>query len=529
MLRLVANGGHDDERAVEVRVGAITIGRTKDNDVFVLHKSLSRQHARLEHDGKATFIVDLDSKNGTFVNGARVTRAEVRPGDAIRCGDVPLELRDGSRGSGATWVPSTIADSKRDPSQLSIEEILSARPPSGATSLRLAEADAATRARDRLQVLLKVGQLLSAPHGLDDLLRDILDLLLRIMDVDRVALLMVEESGELVPRVLKSARGDAPGRFYSEHIVGWVRDNGVAALFADAKLDERVGAAESILSQSICSSMCAPLRAKDRLLGVLYVDNLTTPNRFSAEDLDFLSAFAGQAAVAIENSMLWKRLEQEAVVRSTLTRFFPPATIKKLTETGGASLDVIETEVTALFADVSDFTAMSARMEPRAVVDMLNEYFPHMADVVFRNGGTLEKYIGDALMAVWGAPFAGADDVDDAVRAAVEMQRGLAELNARWARTGRPAIRIHVGINTGRVAAGNIGSERYLQYATIGDATNVASRVCGVAAPGQIVITEATRSRLRKSTWPLAPLPAASVKGKEQPLQLHAVQWEDQK
>lgn len=520
MLRLVANPGHDDERAVEVRVGATTIGRTKDNDVFVLHKSLSRQHARLEHDGKTTAIVDLDSKNGTFVNGSRVTRADVRPGDAIRCGDVSLELRDGSKSSGGAWVPSTIADSKRDASLLSIEEILSARPPSTAT---------ATRAQDRLQVLLKVAQLLSAPHALDELLREILDLLLRIMDVDRVALLMMDDAGELVPRVLKAARGGEPGRFYSEHIVRWVRDNGVAALFADAKLDARVGAAESILAQSICSSMCAPLRAKDRLLGVLYVDNLTTPNRFAAEDLDFLGAFAGQAAVAIENSQLWKRIEQEAVVRSTLTRFFAPATIKKLTESGGASLDVIETEVTALFADVSDFTAMSARMEPRAVVDLLNDYFPHMADVVFRNGGTLEKYIGDALMAVWGAPFAGADDVDDAVRAAVEMQRGLADLNARWAATGRATLRIHVGINTGRVAAGNIGSDRYLQYATIGDATNVASRVCGVAAPGQIVVTEATRSRLRKSQWPLAALPAASVKGKEQPLQLFAVQWEDQK
>lgn len=518
MLRLVANPGQDDERAVEVRVGATTIGRTKDNDVFVLHKSLSRQHARLEHDGTGTVIVDLDSKNGTFVNGSRVTRAEVRPGDAIRCGDVPLELRDGSKSSGAAWMPSSIADSKRDATQLSIDEIIGARPPA-----------TATRAQDRLQVLLKVGQLLSAPHELDDLLREILDLLLRIMDVDRVALLMMDDAGELVPRVLKSARGGEPGRFYSEHIVRWVRDNGVAALFADAKLDARVGAAESILSQSICSSMCAPLRAKDRLLGVLYVDNLTTPNRFAADDLDFLSAFAGQAAVAIENSLLWKRLEQEAVVRSTLTRFFAPATIKKLTEVGGASLDVIETEVTALFADVSDFTAMSARMEPRAVVDMLNEYFPHMADVVFRNGGTLEKYIGDALMAVWGAPFAGADDVDDAVRAAVEMHRGLADLNARWAAAGRAAIRIHIGINTGRVAAGNIGSDRYLQYATIGDATNVASRVCGVAAPGQIVVTEATRSRLRKTPWPLVRLPAATVKGKEQPLQLFSVQWEDQK
>ena len=95
MLRLVTNAGNDDERAVDVRVGATTIGRTKDNDVFVLHKSLSRQHARLEHDGKATFIVDLDSKNGTFVNGARVVGAErMSPGDILRVGETDLRVEE---------------------------------------------------------------------------------------------------------------------------------------------------------------------------------------------------------------------------------------------------------------------------------------------------------------------------------------------------------------------------------------------------------------------------------------------------
>ncbi len=523
MLRIVANPGQPDERTVDVRVGTTTIGRTKENDVWVLHKSMSRQHARIDHDGARATLVDLDSKNGTFVNGQRVTRVELAPGDSVRCGDVVFEImgpgtpaapggRPGSARPPSDRLaeqPTTVASIDRDVSRLGMDELLG------------------RRVRDKLQVLLKVSQLLSSPRDIDALLDEVLALVLRIMDVDRAAVLLVDEaSGQLVPRVVKSSRGTTPGRFYSEHIVRWVRDHGVAALFADARADERVGHAASILQQSIRSSMCAPLKPHDRLLGVLYVDNLTTPRRFGAEDLEFLGAFANQAAIALDNSMLTRRLQDEAVLNSTLMRFFPPATIKRLQQSPGGALDVIETEVTALFADVTDFTAMSARMRPREVVDVLNEYFPRMADVVFRHGGTLEKYIGDALMAVWGAPFRDEADADNAVRAAVTMQRELVELNARWTASGKAPLRIHVGVNTGIVAAGNIGSEQYLQYATIGDATNVAARVCGVARGGQILVSDATRARLRDPSLRLEALPPVAVKGKDAPLLLHAVHWE---
>jgi adenylate cyclase len=129
-------------------------------------------------------------------------------------------------------------------------------------------------------------------------------------------------------------------------------------------------------------------------------------------------------------------------------------------------------------------------------------------------------------MAVWGAPFADPDDPLHAVQAAVDMQRALAQLNLQRAARGHERIHIHVGVNTGRVAAGNIGSDRYVQYATIGDATNVASRACGVARPGQILITEETRARLRGLPWEMVPLAPVSVKGKTEPLHLYAVRWE---
>jgi adenylate cyclase len=255
------------------------------------------------------------------------------------------------------------------------------------------------------------------------------------------------------------------------------------------------------------------------------VDNLTRANGFNEEDLEFLTAFANQAAIALDNSLLSQRLAEEAVLRTSYLRFFPPATLKKLRMAKGAPLETIETEVSVLFSDISGFTALSSTLEPRQVVDLLNDYFPVMAEIVFRYEGTLEKYIGDALMAVWGAPFAHPDDADRAVRAAVEMQRALEALNARWRAQGRPELRIHVGLNTGRVAAGNIGSEQYLQYATIGDATNVASRVCTAAGDGEICMNSTTFERWRERSWPTARLPPTHVKGKQDALTLYRLDW----
>src|ERR687885_1162934 len=217
--------------------------------------------------------------------------------------------------------------------------------------------------------------------------------------------------------------------------------------------------------------MCVPLKPRETVIGVLYTDNLSMADIYSQEDLEFLTALANQAAIAIENTELNKKMQSEAIVRTKLERFFPQAVSKKLKEEG--NLEIVDTEVTALFADISDFTKMSSTMEPRQVIEMLNEYFQVMVeDIVFPYEGTLEKYIGDALLAVWGAPYQRADDADRAVRAAIEMQWAVRRLNQEWLKQRNLQIQIHIGLNTGKVAAGNIGSKKLIQYATIGDTTN---------------------------------------------------------
>ena len=307
--------------------------------------------------------------------------------------------------------------------------------------------------------------------------------------------------------------------FYSRSIVTHVFQRGEGVVSDDAQVDPRFSESATVVAASIRSSMACPLNAKEETIGVLYVDHRSIPNRYGPEDLEFLSAFASQAATAIENARLYARLEREAARRSSLLRFFPPAVVGPLMETADFGQQVRDAEVTVLFSDITGFTALSSRLAPREVVSMLNSYFPPMAEVVFRHEGTLEKYIGDALMAIWGVPVAHDDDADRAVLAALEMREALAALN-RQLGDGR-TLQVHVGLNTGPVAFGNIGSPDYVQFAAIGDTTNVASRVCSVAQADEVLISEATRRKLRTGLFVLEPLPPVTVKGKAEPLQLY--------
>ncbi|RME55908.1 MAG: FHA domain-containing protein [Deltaproteobacteria bacterium] len=533
MPQLVLKAGLAEEEIFPLKEGENTIGRAENNDIVLMNKSLSRRHAKLEVLPEKIILTDLNSKNGTFVNNVRVLQCDLKHGDLIKCGDVLFTLIDeegeGSGEDPPEAEPKIVKELTTEFTHLSIQDLLDIEVGQENTlisALRVKHQDARQRTQDKLHILLKVSEILSSPEHIDTLLEKIVELLFKIMDVDRAAILMIdEETGEIEPKIVKSSAGiPETQKFYSAHIVRYVIEKGVAVLSADAKVDPRFDEAKSIIYQSIRSSMCVPLRPRDRTIGVLYVDNLFIPDRYADEDLEFLSAFANQAAIAIENSKLYKKIEEAAIMRNNFLRFFPPATIKRIEQSQKIDLGAIETEVTALFSDISSFTEMSSLMEPREVVDMLNEYFPVMSEIVFKHGGTLEKYIGDALMAVWGAPFRHEDDVDHAVRAAIEMQQAMRSLNEAW--KGRfPQIAIHIGLNTGKVAAGNIGSEKYIQYATIGDATNVAARICNVAQAGEIVLSERTYSCLEES-YPFEKLPPAHVKGKKEPLTLYRLQWE---
>jgi adenylate cyclase len=533
------------ERSHLLKLGNNTIGRSGDNTIVIADESLSRYHAEITIAENQITIKDLQSLNHTFVNKVKIVECELKNGDLIDCGNVEFKFLETIN---ATPVVSGSPSSKQvnlqqeeeqipiptekivkqfstEQSRFKIQDLLDA-PGRRDSILRLSHRASNQRTVDKLKILLEVSKELSSPEEPDRLLEKILDLLFEIMNVDRAVILMVNETTkQLEHKAVKLRSGiSSENQFYSKNITNYVYKNGNAILTTDACHDQRFNESESIFVQTIRSSMCIPLKPREEVIGVLYVDNLSLSDVYSDEDVEFLSALANQAAIAIDNANLYKKIAAEAVMRNKLERFFPEPVRKKLKEE--ASLGIVETEVTALFADISNFTKMSSTMQPRQVIAMLNEYFEVMVEeIVFRYEGTLEKYIGDALFAIWGAPYRKQDDAQRAVQAAIDMQWAVLRLNQQWIQQGKQPIQIHIGLNTGKVAAGNIGSEKLIQYATIGDTTNVTSRICNVAQAGEIVVSQSTFERLTALNLPFEKMSLVHVKGQDQPLQLYRLLW----
>lgn len=539
MPYLIENSDEPNPKIYTLKLGLNTIGRELDNSIVILDKSLSRHHAKLEVTEQEVIITDLDSLNHTFVNGQQIEQCQLKNGDVIRYGSVVykfLQTPSGvtskqPRDSTENW--SIISRLSPEETRLNLQSLLQSenlpekgQGKKGTTIIKIPPKEGSERTVDKLKILLEVSKELCSPQNSEKLLDKILDLLFQIMEVDRGAILMVNpHTKDLEAKALKFRAGITYQEdFYSKTIIQFVQKHGDAILTADALSDSRFQESFSILKQAIHASLCVPLKPREEIIGILYVDNLSLTNIYSQEDLEFLMSLANQAAIAIENAQLYQQIQAEAVMRTKLERFFPKAIRKKLQEK--EQWDIANLEVTILFADISNYTALSATMEPKEVIEMLNEYFTIMVEeIIFPHEGTLEKYVGDALLACWGAPYQHPDDAERAVRAAIAMQQAVCRLNQKWKQERDLEIDIHIGLNTGKVAAGNIGSRQLIQYAVIGDTTNVTSRICSVAEAGEILLSQSTFNKLNNGSFRLEKRPLVSVKGKEQPLQLYQVLW----
>jgi adenylate cyclase len=192
-----------------------------------------------------------------------------------------------------------------------------------------------------------------------------------------------------------------------------------------------------------------------------------------------------------------ERLQEEAVMRARMNRYVPQNVVDQLLKTeGDLPAQHYSQEVTVLFADIRSFTTLSENMTPEEVITMLNEYFDDMVEIIFRHQGVLDKFVGDELMAVFGLLGENEQGPENAIRAAMEMQERLRMLNAERRVQGKPVFRVGIGINSGPVVVGNVGSKNRMDYTVIGDTVNVAARLEQIAAGGMVLIGEATRRKL---------------------------------
>ena len=497
--RLVSLNG---EQSYELQHGRnLVVGRGVASDIAIYDPTISRRHAELTVGADGVQVKDLGSSNGTCINGSRVSAGRLNLNDSITFGKVLFQLRELKTGAdhAAERLPLPSAPGPDDTivRQLMVSAgptgITSRDRPSGFGQLRVTAASAEERQAKKLSLLLDISQKLSGEFDLDKLLGNVVVTIFEIMNVDRVSILLRNETtGELVPSMSKSRLGDSQFPHVPRSIADKVVKERVAVVSDNTAADSRFKG-QSIVRQSVRSAMCSPLMAAgDRVLGVLYVDSVTATNSFSDEDLQFLVAFSGLVGIGIRNSSYAEQVKREAMVRSNFERYFAPNVAAEIAQQDTVvPLGGDRRPVVILFSDIRGFTSIAESIGPDAIAGLLTEYFSEMVEIIFENGGTLDKFVGDAIMALWGAPIAHTDDPDRALRAAVAMQQGIRRLNESWVNQGRPEIGVGIGINYGDVFAGNIGSHRRLEYTVIGDAVNVANRLCDEAGPGEILVSEA--------------------------------------
>jgi adenylate cyclase len=537
VFKLLSTSG---EQAIDLQLGRkLVVGRAVTSDVPIYDPTISRRHAEIVLTESGVRVTDLGSSNGTFLNGAKITEAEAVANDVVTFGKVAFRVKEVTAPAPRPQIVATPADFKSGKGGVAGGTIVRQLPvsvsggvpaividqPQGASHLKVKADNQEERREKKLSLLLEVSKELSKQQELDRLLDKVVDFTFQIMNVDRVSILLLDgKSNELVPRISKSRTGDASAaKHVPQSIARKAVEERVAILSDNAAADERFKG-KSILIQSVRSAMCTPLMGSDsNVLGILYVDNLTATHSFADEDLEFLIAFGGLTAVAIENSQLSERIRREALVRSNFERYFSPNIAQVIAQQqDGGRLPSEKRPVVVFFSDIRGFTPMSETMSPDDIARLLTEYFTEMVDKVFEFGGTLDKFMGDAIMALWGAPIVHEDDADRAVQCAVAQLKELEKLNAKWKQEGRTEVQIGIAINFGEVFAGNIGSDRRLEYTVIGDAVNTAYRLCGKAGPNEILISEPFYEQL-KNKPAVEALEPIQVKGKSKKVPVYRV------
>jgi hypothetical protein len=308
------------EKVYKLNFGINKIGRLLDNDIVFSDSSVSRNHATIEVQPNQTIIKDLNSKNHTFVNEVEVSQFLLKEGDLISFGNVTLTYD-----SIYKLKPNLVADQQQ---HIIVKQInsqqnaqlfgtLNTTQSTHHSLINIASKNREQRIVEKLKILLEISKQLCSPEKLEQILNKVLDFLFKVMDVDRAVILLVnEQTNQLEFKAVKLAYQVKNSReFYSSKITNLARETGDIIVTANAMTDERFKSSKSIVSSSIHASICAPLKIKDRIIGVLYIDNLFMPSIYDDEDVEFLSCLANQAAAAIHMANEFDKREQEFLQR----------------------------------------------------------------------------------------------------------------------------------------------------------------------------------------------------------------------
>ena len=548
-----------------------SIGRAQENDIILNDRRVSRRHAQIVAENGNFKVVDgyfvddqiKPSVNHVFVNGNQELEKILVAGDKITIGTSELRFEKISEAgtdemTASHTAPLKSVEKEELLSEVAVKEVqtnvmyedqplghtqlvMSAKDIMGPKSLfnddapaTIEEVKILRRKAQILEMLYEMSKTLGTVFDLKAIFEQATNLIFRGTPADRVVALLADETvdGKILDyslfQIAFKARNENVEKLteklaVSRTITQKVMREKVALLSQDAK--SQFAGAESIVSQGVRSTICAPLITESNVHGVVYADRLDPFATFSSDDLELISAVAAQTAVTVETIKSHTKLAREEVARANYSRFMPEYVVKQLLDNPNSfKLGGVNQQITVLFADIRGFTSLSETENPEKIVGLLNHYFTAMSEIIFTHGGTLDKYIGDGLMAIFGAPTASKQDADNALQTAIDMMRRLQTLNMEIKAEGYNPIEIGIGLHTGIATVGYIGSEQRSEYTAIGDTVNLAARLESNAQSGQILISEATAKAAEKA-YSIAPQPPLQVKNRVQPVSLFELKW----
>jgi len=530
MPSLYVQATNNKNYTFDVDRAEITVGRELKNDLILDDPRVSRYHGVVRKTAEGVIFRDLESGNGSYVNGQRIqpnVDFKLADNDQVKLGSCTLTFQsvDPLR---TQFSPDSYREIlQKTPNDLLVTSALK----SSNTTLEVPAAVYRQELEKKERILRLFYDLslkLSSIFSLDEIYAQAFEILLSVTSASRCFIYRKNEQGEFeqVAARLRHKGDTGEPLPISQTIFAKVAGERVSILLEDAQRGAPEFSSKSIVANHVQSVMAAPIIGPRGLLGIIYADRYDALESFAADDLDLLNAVAVQAGIAINTVINYERLQRQAQARASFERFLPRQVVDQILRSpSDVKLGGVRQKVTAMFADIRNFTALSETRTPELILNLLNRYFSMISEIIFRHGGTLDKYIGDGLMAMFGAPYASELDAVQAVRAAVEMQRAMIGFNERLTAENLPPFQIGIGINTGAAIVGYIGSETRLDYTAIGDTINTAARLESIAQPGQIVISENTMQSLDES-FALRSLGTEKLKGKNVNLRIAEVIWQ---
>ncbi|MBI1882231.1 MAG: FHA domain-containing protein [Chloroflexi bacterium] len=443
--------------------------------------TVSRRHARLSRENGAFWVEDLGSTGGTWINGRRITaKTRLAPGDKITLGQTTLEVMT---------EPVALM-----PGEDALEGVLTSSVSAvDSPSAMILAAASQEIIKRRLTAFYELGAALGTIDTVEALSQTIVQHLRRAIPRARRAALLLQDGRGLSPKAYVPEKAKPS---ISLNLARQAIERQQAFTWRLPTAAETGRPYDSVILHGTQSAMYAPLIWKEEVLGVVFVDTTDIGSTFDDDDLRMLMAMASQAAMFVKNHALQQDLRRQEVVRSNLLRQFSPLVAgrleRMLKESGDWQLGGKRAEpVTILVSDVRGFTTLSAGMDPDEVVEMLNELFSVCIPIIFKYNGTVDKYIGDSILAVFGSPESDDRQWEHAVRAAFDMQQAIRAQGDKRQSHNLPVCQVGIGIHTGAVLHGFIGAAERMEYTVIGDTVNRAVRYCDGAGRGEVVVSPA--------------------------------------